>query len=109
MSIHLRHLYIHEDQFITALRSRAHPLHTEAAVFRPLGGDSKHGKHSGYDFPVDVVILCHQDMQPMQIGIIILRLLGNELLPDQLVDLIIERRAEKRFADEAIRACRAAA
>ncbi len=101
--IHLRHLYIHEDQRIAALRSRAHPVHTDTSVFRSLGSDPKHREHGGDDLPVDIVILGHQDVQPLQIGIIILRFLGNGLFPGQIVDLIIERRAEQRFADEPVR------
>ena len=102
--IHLRHLYVHENQLIAALSSSAHHIYTDPSVFSAVGTDSKHGKHSGYDFPVDVIILCHQDVQPLQIGIIILRLLGAGLFPDQIIDLIIKRGAEKRFADKTVRA-----
>ena len=104
-AVHLRHLDIHENQFIAVFHSVFHHINADPSVFRAVCRDPVHGQHGGYDLPVDVIVFRHKQVQAPQVGIIIFRLLGSGFLSHESVDPVIKGGAEERLADKSVRPC----
>ena len=57
-----------------------------------------HNKYIGYDFPVNIYILCNENADTVKIRIIVLRFYGFGFYANKLVYLIIKSRPEDWFA-----------
>ena len=89
-SVHLRHLNIHEDQFLIAFYRVGALVKTNASIFSTLRFDAEHAKHGGNDLPVDVVVFGNEDIHAFKIGIVIFHFDGLDFRSQEAVDRIVE-------------------
>ena len=77
-------------------------LYCQLPVLCPFAGDAVHLQEHGDDFPVDIIVLCYENVHPGNVGIVFFRTLCFVRIAHKLTELFIEGGTEQRLTDEAV-------